>query len=272
MREPPLIMGILNVTPDSFSDGGRYFDSDRALCHAVEMVQEGADIIDVGGESTRPRSVGVSVEEELERTVPVIQRICRELQVRVSIDTSKAEVAAEAIRAGATLVNDVTAGQDVRMAMVVAESNVDVILMHMQGTPLTMQGSPQYPKGVVTEVREYLEERVRAFHECGVGRDRVWVDPGIGFGKTVDHNLELLKHLDEFLKLGRRVVIGTSRKSFLSAILGGGNLPMELREAGTLASNLWARLKGASVFRVHEVGPVKRALQTWEAISAEGAL
>jgi dihydropteroate synthase len=263
----PLVMGVLNVTPDSFSDGGQFLDLESALRHASRLVGEGADILDVGGESTRPGAPEVSLQQELDRVLPVVEAIAAEFPVQISIDTSKSAVAEQAARLGATLINDVTAGSDPAMARIGAEYDVHFILMHMRGNPRTMQSQPEYPRGVVHEVRFYLADRVRAFTEAGIGPDRIWIDPGIGFGKTLEHNLELLRDLDSFHGVAERIVVGTSRKSFLSGVLGAPGLPMEAREPGTLASNLWALTKGASVFRVHDVGAMKRALKTWEAIS-----
>ncbi len=266
----PLVMGVLNVTPDSFSDGGKFLGRDAALLQADKLATEGADLIDVGGESTRPGAPEVSSQEEMDRVLPVIEAIAAEFNVQISIDTSKVEVAEAAVRAGATVVNDVTAGQDAGMARIGAEHDVRFILMHMRGNPRTMQQAPEYPRGVAAEVRFFLADRVRAFSEAGIGPDRIWIDPGIGFGKTVDHNLELLRDLDAFHGVAERIVVGTSRKSFLASIVGEPKAAFEAREAGTLASNLWAYTKGASVFRVHDVGAMKRALKTWEAIAHGG--
>ncbi len=262
--ETRLIMGVLNVTPDSFSDGGRFLKIDDAVEQALELVSEGADILDVGGESTRPGAAPVSIDEELNRTAGVIERLTNETGARISIDTRHFEVAAAAVSLGATLVNDTSGGRDIRLAQLALEHPIDLCLMHMQGDPMTMQLSPNYPRGVVPEVKDYLQERVRAFEEIGVSRDRIWIDPGIGFGKTPDHNLDLLQNLNVLRGIGGRILIGTSRKSFLATILG--DTEMSLRLEGTLASNLWAYEQGASVFRVHEVAPLVRALKTWESI------
>jgi dihydropteroate synthase len=263
-------MGIVNVTPDSFSDGGEFLRADAAVAHALALAAEGADILDIGGESTRPGAEPVSVEEELQRVVPVLEGIAAgagsmAARLQVSIDTSKAQVAEAAIAAGASLVNDVTAFRaDPRMAAVVAGSGVDCCLMHMLGEPRTMQDDPRYDD-VVEEVRAFLEERVAFAVSEGVARERIMVDPGIGFGKTEEHNLELLGRLDELAALGLPVVIGTSRKAFLGRILGrAAGLPQPVaageRLAGTLATNVLAYERGASVFRVHEVAPVRDAL------------
>lgn len=262
----PIIMGILNVTPDSFSDGGLYVKPDAALEHAEKLCSEGADILDVGGQSTRPGAEEIETQAELDRVLPVIEKIRANLEVRLSIDTNKVEVAREALKLGVTLINDISAGQDFEMGTLVKSSGADIILMHMRGTPATMQVHPLYARGVVAEVKEFLSSRVRAFTEVGVAAEHIWVDPGIGFGKALSHNLELLRELDQLKGVGNRLVIGTSRKSFLGQVLNNSQLEYELREAGTIASNLWAYQKGASVFRVHDVGALKRALTTWRGI------
>ncbi len=265
-RSNPLIMGVLNITPDSFSDGGKYYCKGSALAHAEKLVEEGADIIDVGGESTRPGAAPVSLQEEMDRVLPVVEAIRSTLAVSISVDTRKYEVAKEAVRAGASIINDVSGGADIRLLELLRDTKVNLILMHMKGTPETMQIEPDYPKGVVSEVRSFLAERVRAFREGGVSKDRLWVDPGVGFGKTLQHNLELLRSLKDLASIGGRMVAATSRKSFLAGILGDTKLEMPLREQGTLASNLWAYANGASVFRVHEVACLRRALLTWRGI------
>jgi len=263
----PLVMGILNVTPDSFSDGGLYLRKEDAIRHAEQMVQDGVDIIDVGGESSRPGAKAISVDEELSRVIPIIQHLKQRFPVRLSIDTVKSEVARAAVDAGVTLINDISGGTDIRMAEIVKRPDVEIVLMHMRGTPVTMQIQPIYPRGVVEEVKEYLLSRVRAFGEAGVGKEKIWVDPGIGFGKTVNHNLDLLRRISEFQSVTDRVVVGTSQKSFLAHILGGPQVPYEERVSATIASNLWALNRGANVFRVHDVGDFKRALKVWEALS-----
>jgi dihydropteroate synthase len=260
------IMGILNVTPDSFSDGGKFLKKQDAIHQAFEMVREGADIIDVGGESTRPGSVPISLQEELDRVVPVIEAIHADTGVTISVDTTKFEVATEAVKAGATIINDVSGGQDVRMAGLVKDKDLTIILMHKKGTPANMQDAPRYENGVVAEVKDFLRQRRRAFQEVGIPAEKIWWDPGIGFGKTTDHNLDLLRHLEEFIPGPGKLVVGTSRKAFLAKLLGDPELPFQMREAGTLATNLWALTKGAQVFRVHQVGELKRALRTWEAV------
>jgi dihydropteroate synthase len=259
-------MGIVNVTPDSFSDGGAFLQADAAIAHGLELAGEGAEILDIGGESTRPGADPVSVEEELRRVVPVIEGlVAAGTNAQISIDTSKAAVAAAALRAGASLVNDVSAFRaDPEIAAVVADSGAECCLMHMLGEPRTMQRDPRYGD-VVDEVRVFLEERVRFAVGEGVREERIMLDPGIGFGKTVTHNLELLRRLDELAALGRPLLIGTSRKSFLGRIAAdaaGKAEPLDAqhRLAGTIATNVLALERGASVFRVHDVAPVREAL------------
>ena len=260
------LMGIVNVTPDSFSDGGEFLDAGAAIAHARRLVQEGAEILDVGGESTRPGAEPVSEQEELRRVLPVLEGIARaDLGAQVSIDTSKAAVAAAAIEAGATLVNDVTALRgDAAMAGLVAARGVECCLMHMLGEPRTMQRDPRYGD-VVDEVKAFLEERLDLAVAAGVREELIMLDPGIGFGKTVAHNLELLDRLGELTTLGRPLVVGTSRKGFLGRILAdaaGATEPVGWagRLPGTIATNVLALERGASVFRVHDVAPVSDAL------------
>jgi dihydropteroate synthase len=256
MTEPFSIMGVVNVTPDSFSDGGQFLDPAAAIAHALELVSEGAGILDVGGESTRPGAQPVAADEELRRVLPVIEGV-RSAGAAISVDTSKASVAAAAIDAGATIVNDVTALRgDPEMAGLVADRGVECCLMHMLGTPRTMQRDPHY-EDVVGEVKAFLEERIEVAAAAGIEEERLLLDPGIGFGKTVEHNLELLRRLDELVSLGRPVVIGTSRKSFLGRITGR---EVDERIAGTIATNVLAFERGARVFRVHDVAPVRDAL------------
>ena len=252
------IMGVLNVTPDSFSDGGEWFDREAAIAHGRELAAQGAEIVDVGGESTRPGAEPVSEEAELERVVPVVAALAGATGAEVSIDTSKAAVARAALEAGAAYVNDVTALRgDPEMAAVVAGAGCDVCLMHMLGEPRTMQRDPHYGD-VVADVAAFLEERVAAAVAAGVAEERISVDPGIGFGKTAEHNLELLRRLDEIVALGRPVVVGTSRKSFLGRITGRDD-PHQ-RVFGTIATNVLAYERGASVFRVHDVAATRDAL------------
>ena len=260
-------MGVVNVTPDSFSDGGRFLDPQAAVAHGERLIAEGAQILDVGGESTRPGAAGVPAEEELRRVLPVVQGLAA-AGARISVDTSKAAVAEAALGAGASYVNDVTAFRgDPALAALVAERGVDCCLMHMLGTPRTMQDAPRYDD-VVSEVKAFLEQRLASAVGAGVAEERVMLDPGIGFGKTVDHNLALLARLDEIVALGRPVVVGVSRKSFLGRITG--------REAGeravaTAAANALALERGASVFRVHDVRETLDALAVTAAtLAADG--
>jgi dihydropteroate synthase len=252
------IMGVVNVTPDSFSDGGAFLDAEAAVPHGLRLAFEGADLLDVGGESTRPGADPVPEDEELHRVVPVIEGIrARNPDVRISIDTSKSVVAAAALDAGADYVNDVTALRgDPDMAALVAERGVDVCLMHMLGTPRTMQSEAHYDD-VVTEVRAFLSERIEAAVGAGVALERIEVDPGIGFAKNLAHNLELLRRLDELTSLGRPIVLGTSRKSFLGRITGRETAE---RMPATLATLVMGYERGAEVFRVHDVAPARDAL------------
>jgi dihydropteroate synthase len=251
-------MGIVNVTPDSFSDGGLYTDAGAAIAHALELEADGAGILDIGGESTRPGADPVGAEEERRRVVPVIEGLReRGVRAQVSVDTSKASVAAAALEAGAALVNDVTALRgDPAMVELVAARGAECCLMHMLGEPRTMQEDPRYGD-VVSEVKAFLQERMAFAVNQGVSEDRILLDPGIGFGKTAEHNLELLGRLGELVALGRPVVIGTSRKSFLGRITGR---TVDDRLAGTIATNVLAYERGARIFRVHDVAPVYDAL------------
>jgi dihydropteroate synthase len=252
-------MGVVNVTPDSFSDGGRYLDTGAAIAHGLELEREHAAILDIGGESTRPGALPVPQDEELRRVLPVVEGLVGAgAQAQISIDTAKAPVAAAALDAGATLVNDVTALRgDPDMVEVVARSGAGCCLMHMLGTPRTMQEDPRY-EDVVSEVKAFLEERMAFAVAHGVEEARIMLDPGIGFGKTIEHNLELLRRLDELVAIGPPIVVGTSRKSFLGRLTGRPD-PGE-RLAGTIATNVLALERGARVFRVHDVGPVYDAL------------
>ena len=252
------VMGIVNVTPDSFSDGGLYLDPRAAIEHGLALERAGATILDVGGESTRPGANPVDAQEERRRVLPVIEGLVRAgTGAQISVDTSKADVARAAIEVGATLVNDVTALRaDPAMADVVAEAGCDCCLMHMLGEPRTMQNDPRYGD-VVIEVRAFLEQRLQVAVERGIAEDRIVLDPGIGFGKTIDHNLELLRRLGELTDLGRPLALGTSRKSFLGKITAR---PVEDRIAATIATNVVAYERGARVFRVHDVAPVHDAL------------
>jgi dihydropteroate synthase len=258
-------MGVVNVTPDSFSDGGRFLDPERAIEHGRALAAEGADILDIGGESTRPGAAAVSASEELERIEPVVATLAGGggPGAVVSIDTSKTAVAEAALDAGAAIVNDVTALRaDPELAGLCAERRCAVVLMHMRGTPRTMQEAPTYDE-VVGEVRAFLAERIEFAVASGVAEERIWVDPGIGFGKTVEHNLELLRRLGELRALGRPIVIGTSRKRFLGALTGR---EVDERLGGTVASNVLALAAGAEVFRVHDVLAAREALTVAESI------
>ena len=263
----PCVMGIVNVTPDSFSDGGLYDETDAAVARGLELVAEGAVIIDVGGESTRPGSDPVPAEVELARVVPVIERLAAETTAVLSVDTTKAAVAEAALDAGATLVNDVSALRtDPAMAPLVAERGCPVCLMHMLGEPKTMQVDPVY-RDVVGEVCAFLEKRLAAALAAGLREEQVLLDPGIGFGKTLRHNLLLLRDLDRVVALGRPVVLGTSRKRFIGALLDAGP---EGRAVGTAATTVLGVAKGAAVVRVHDVRPNVEALQVAQAILGAG--
>jgi len=253
-----LLMGVVNVTPDSFSDGGRFLDPSAAVAHGVRLAGEGAAILDIGGESTRPGADPVPAEEELRRVVSVVERLAAAgTRSRLSIDTSKAAVARAALDAGASYVNDVTAFRgDPAIAGLVAERGVECCLMHMLGEPRTMQEDPRYDD-VVSDVKAFLEQRLAFAVGEGVPEERVTLDPGIGFGKTLEQNLELLRRLDEIAAIGRPVLVGTSRKSFLGKLTGRD---VDDRLAGTIATNVLAYARGASVFRVHDVAPVRDAL------------
>ena len=249
-------MGVINVTPDSFSDGGEWLDATAAVEHGRALVADGAAILDVGGESTRPGAGPVDEAEELARVVPVLEALAG-VEARLSIDTSKAAVAAAGLDAGAAIVNDVTALRgDPEMAPLIAQRGCDCCLMHMLGEPRTMQSDPRYDD-VVADVKAFLEQRLEFAVAQGIAEERIWLDPGIGFGKAVDHNLELLRRLDELVALGRPIVIGTSRKSFLGRITGRD---AHERVPGTIAANVLALARGASIFRVHDVPEARDAL------------
>jgi dihydropteroate synthase len=256
------LMGVVNVTPDSFSDGGLYLDPEAAAAHGRELAEAGAEILDIGGESTRPGAEPVGEAEELARIVPVIRGLSGS-EFRISVDTSKAAVAAAALDAGAEIVNDVTALRgDREMAAICADRGATVVLMHMLGNPRTMQEDPRYDD-VVADVKAFLAERLEAAVSAGIAEERVWLDPGIGFGKTAAHNMELLRWLGELRELGRPLVVGTSRKSFIGKVDGS---PAQERLGGTIASSVLAAAEGADVLRVHDVAEVRQALAVAAAI------
>lgn len=259
------VMGVVNVTPDSFSDGGRFLDTGAAVAHGLALVAEGAGLLDVGGESTRPGAAPVPADEELRRVLPVVRALAAQARVPISIDTTKARVAAEALAAGATLVNDISAlGADPAMRATVAAAGAAAVLMHCRGTPATMQAAPAYGD-VVADVLAALREAVRAAAAAGIAPDRLLIDPGIGFGKTLAHNLELLRRLDAFHAAGRPLLVGTSRKSFLGRIL---DLPPDQRLEGTAATVALAIAAGAHVVRVHDVRAVARVARVCDAVRA----
>ncbi|MHC4192785.1 MAG: dihydropteroate synthase [Planctomycetota bacterium] len=245
-----IVMGILNVTPDSFSDGGQFFDTDKAIEHGLRMAAEGAGIIDVGPESTRPGAEPISVDEQIRRAVPVIEALSKKVSIPISIDTCRTEVAEAALEAGASMINDITALSDERMGELAAERQVPVVLMHMQGTPATMQTEPKYDD-VVGEVLRFLLDRAKRAEQLGMPNERIFIDPGIGFGKTMEHNLLILRNIRKFVAAGYRVLVGTSRKSFIGKITGKEN-PAD-RLFGTAATIALALAAGASILRVHDV-------------------
>jgi len=255
-------MGILNVTPDSFSDGGIFLAHDAAVAHALAMVEEGADIIDVGGESTRPGAQAVSVQEELDRVVPVIEAIARAVPVPISIDTSKTEVMRAAVAAGAGFINDVRALREAGAIETAAALQVPVCLMHMQGEPRSMQHHPDYTD-LLSEVRDFLQDRIEACVAAGISRPRLLVDPGFGFGKTVEHNLELLRRLGELRLLGAPILAGLSRKSMIGALFG---LSVAQRLHASVALALIAVQNGATLLRVHDVRATREAIRMFEAV------
>jgi dihydropteroate synthase len=260
---PTLVMGIVNVTPDSFSDGGRYLDAAAAVEHGLEMARQGADILDIGGESTRPNAAPVDEAEEMRRVLPVIERLAGHLSLPLSIDTQKPGVARTALAAGASLVNDIAANRDdPEMWRVVAESGAGYVVMHMKGTPRTMQEAPVY-EDVVREVGEFFSEMLECLEAHGVQRERVVLDPGIGFGKTLEHNLELLAGLRRFTSHERPLLVGVSRKSFMGALLG---VDVANRLSAGLACACWAAASGAGIIRTHDVPQTIQALRMAEAI------
>lgn len=258
----PYVMGIVNVTPDSFSDGGLFSSADLAIEHALRLIDEGADILDIGGESTRPGAAAVSLEEELNRVIPVIKTLCKVSTVPISIDTYKPEVMRQAIVAGADIVNDVRALQEPNSLEIVANSNVGVCLMHMQGLPQTMQIEPCYAD-VVGEVKQFLIDRMNAAMRHGIGQERILLDPGFGFGKTRTHNIALIQHLDELNEIGQPLLVGLSRKSVLGSIAGGDE---RQRLYASLAASVISAMKGAKIIRVHDVKATVDALKVVTAI------
>lgn len=261
------IMGILNVTPDSFSDGGLYLDTENAFRRAIEIEKEGADIIDIGGESTRPGSLPLSPEEEINRVIPVIERLKGWLRIPISIDTYKTPVAREALKAGASIINDISGLRfNPEMSMVAAEYNVPVVIMHIKGTPRDMQVNPVY-KDLIGEISDFLKGSISIAIESGVRKDRIIIDPGIGFGKTVEHNLEIIRRLNEFRSLGMPILFGPSRKSFIGKIL---DLPAGERMEGTAAAVAIGIMNGADIIRVHDVKPMVRVARIADAIRYGG--
>lgn len=256
------IMGILNITPDSFSDGGAFIRPDNAIVHAIRMVEEGADVIDVGGESTRPGAQPVSVKEEMNRVVPVIKALQEQIRVPISIDTSKPEVMCAAVAAGAGFINDVRALREEGALATAADLGVPVCLMHMQGEPRTMQTNPRY-ENVVSDVREFLRRRIEAAVRAGIARDKIIVDPGFGFGKSVDHNLELLRNLQAFKELEAPILVGLSRKAVIGKSL---NLPVDRRVYASVALALTAVRNGARIVRAHDVVATRDAVQMLEVV------
>lgn len=259
-------MGILNVTPDSFSDGGRFLDPGAATKHGLRIVDEGADIIDVGGESTRPGSDPVSAEEERDHVLPVIETLVSKVRAPISIDTRKPWVAKAALDVGATIVNDISGGRDQEMFDVVREAGAGMVLMHMRGEPKTMQEAPHYDD-VIEEVHEYLGERIEAAAFAGIEPARLCIDPGIGFGKDLEHNLTLMHHLDALLDLGRPVLVGPSRKRFIGTLL---DLPEDQRVEGTAGAVAWLVARGAHIVRVHDVKEMVRVVRVVDAIARAG--
>lgn len=265
------IMGILNVTPDSFSDGGSFFTTDAAVAHGEKLAEDGADLIDIGGESTRPFSDAVSVEEEARRVVPVIEELSKHISIPISIDTTKASVAKQAIEAGASIINDIGAlRSDNNMAAVAAKYGVPVVLMHMKGNPKTMQVAPVYDD-LINEIKKFLKNAISMAEKNGISRSKIIIDPGIGFGKTVEHNLFLIKHLHEFTSLDAPILIGPSRKSFIRNILfhkPSGDIKADIPalETGTQAAVAAAVLHGANIVRVHDVAATYKTVKIIDAI------
>jgi dihydropteroate synthase len=260
-----LVMGVLNVTPDSFYDGGRYREFHDAVTHALRMAEDGADIIDVGGESTRPYSDPLSLDEELKRVIPVVKTLSKELEIPISIDTYKSEVAVRALEAGAAMVNDISAMRfDPAIGKVVAAAGVPIVLMHMKGTPQNMQSNPAY-KDLLGEITEFLQEAADQALSMGIQRELIIIDPGIGFGKSFDDNLAILRDLRRFSSLGFPILVGTSNKSFIGHVLGA---PVESRDTGTMATIAAAVMNGAHIIRAHNVRAAKETVTIIDAIKA----
>lgn len=256
------IMGVLNVTPDSFSDGGRYLETDDAIRRAYEMIHEGADIIDIGGQSSRSGAAIVPEKEEIGRVIPVIEKLAGRINIPISIDTSNHKVADMALKSGAVIINDISGLKDDKMAEVAAKHKAGVVIMHMQGTPQDMQISPKYDN-VVREILEYLTGKIEKAKNSGIDNDKIIIDPGIGFGKNVSHNLEILRSLKEFKTLGKPLLLGVSRKSFIGRILNTG---VDKRLYGTLAASVISVQNGANILRVHDIRAVKEAIQVVDAV------
>jgi len=256
------VMGVLNVTPDSFSDGGLFFDPEVAVSHGIRMVEDGADLLDVGGESTRPGSAPVTAADEMDRVVPIVKRLSSEVRVPISIDTKKPEVASSALDAGATIVNDVTAARNPRMFDVARDAGAAMVLMHMRGEPSTMQQLTDYDD-VVRDVHDYLSERADAAVAVGIERDRLCIDPGLGFAKTERQSLRLMREIDAFLDLGLPVLVGPSRKSFIGHVL---DLPVTERLEGTAGAVAYMASRGAHIVRVHDVREMSRVVRVVDAI------
>ena len=261
---PTIVMGIVNTTPDSFTDGGRFLNADAAEAHSLSLANEGAEILDIGGESTRPGSAEVTVQEELDRVIPVIERLAKRPELVLSIDTQKPSVAREALAAGASIVNDIAANRsDAEMWQVVAEAGAGYVCMHMQGTPQTMQAKPEYDD-VTVEVCVFFRERLDLLSSHGVTTDQVALDPGIGFGKTLEHNIKLLRDLKKFNLVERPMLVGASRKSFIEKLLGA---PIDERLPASLACATWAAIQGSQIIRVHDVAETVQAVRMAEALA-----
>ena len=263
LLQQPLIMGILNTTPDSFSDGGQFLDADSAYGHAMRMIENGADLIDIGGESSKPGALAVTGSQELARVIPVIERIHAQSDICISIDTTKVEVMSAAVAAGASIINDISALQGEGALAVAADLNVAVCLMHMQGVPQTMQDSPCYTQDVVDAVNQFFQQRLAACMDAGIARERIILDPGFGFGKSVQHNLQIIKRLREFQQHKQPLLLGVSRKSTLGAI---GHTPVNERLHGGIAATVFAALQGVAIIRTHDVNETRQALQMVHAI------